>query len=489
MTIIGKTGFDSQKYIKMQREEILKRKEKCNGRLYLEVGGKLFDDYHASRVLPGFDPNIQLKLLQSFKDDLEVLFCISAEQIQKNKIREDTNMSYDMEVLRLIKELRKKKIIINSVVITLYNGQPLADKFAERLKAIGEKVYIHTPTKGYPTNVDVIVSSEGYGKNPYIEVTKDIVVVTAPGPGSGKLGTCLSQMYHEYTMGKKPLYSKFEKFPVWNLPLKHPINLAYEAATADLKDVNMVDSYHFSAYGIVTVNYNRDLECFPVVRDILTKIMGRSPYNSPTDMGVNTIVSAITDDALVSESAKQEIIRRYYKAKCELKKGNCQEYVPQRIKLIMNELKISCHDRPCVLPALQKMDKSGKPAVAMELKNGEIITGRQTDILTASASVVLNAIKLLAGIDDKIKLLTPSFLEPITKLKKETLKMDSTLLSVKDVLFALSISSRDNEFSRIALEKIRDIEGSEVHSTKMLERSNEEIFRNLKINVTCEPNL
>ena len=486
MTICGKVGFDSAKYIKMQKSEILNRQMKAGERLYLEVGGKLFDDYHASRVLPGFDPNIQIKLLQSFKDDLEVIFCISSEQIEKNKIREDTNMSYDMEVLRLIDELKNKKIAVNSVVITLFTGQPGAMKFAEKLKMKGMKVYIHTPTKGYPTNVDVIVSEVGYGKNPYVAVTKPIVVVTAPGPGSGKLATCLSQLYHEFMMGKKSSYAKFEKFPVWNLPLKHPVNMAYEAATADLKDVNMVDPYHFAAYGEVTVNYNRDIECFPVVKDILTKIMGRSPYASPTDMGINAIVSAITNEALVSDAARQEIIRRYYRAKCEYKKGNVPEYVPERIKLIMNELKIKSVDRAPVLAALKKMDMSGKPAVAIELKDGTIITGRQTEILSASASAVLNSIKYLARIDDNIKLLMPNFLEPIKALKKNTLKMRSTLLSVKDVLMALAISARDSEFAKIALEKVDDLYGLELHSTKMLERSNEEIFRNWRMNVTCE---
>ena len=487
MVAYGKTGFDSDKYIKMQKEEILQRKKMFGKRLYLEVGGKLFDDFHAARVLPGFDPNIQIKLLQSFKDDLEVVFCISATQIEKSKVREDTGMTYDMEVLRLIEALQDEKIYINSVVITLFSNQTSAIKFGDKLKALGMKVYFHSPTKGYPTNVDEIVSDDGYGKNPYIEVSRDIVVVTAPGPGSGKLGTCLSQLYHEHKKGKKSGYAKFEKFPVWNLPLKHPVNVAYEAATADLKDVNMVDSYHFAEYGKMTVNYNRDIECFPVVRDILTKIMERSPYKSPTDMGINTIVDAITNEDVVVEAAKQEIIRRYYKAKCECKKGNVAEFVPERIKLLMNELKISTSERPCVLPALAKSDKTGLPSIAIELADGTIITGRKTDILSASASCFLNAIKHLAGIDDKIKLIAPSYLEPIKEMKHAVLKRPESLLSIRDVLFVLAISSRDNEFVKIALSKVEALTGCEVHSTQFLERSNEDVFRRLSMNVTCEP--
>lgn len=486
LTEIQKIGFDNEKYLDLQSKRIKERINELGGKLYMEFGGKIFDDLHASRVLPGYDPNIKIKLLQKLKDDMEIIFCINANDIEKNKIRADFGITYDMEVLRLMDALRKIGLSINSVVITLFNGQPAAINFANKLKHHDEKVYFHEYTKGYPTDIDTIVSDEGYGKNPYIETTKPLVVVTAPGPGSGKLATCLSQLYHEYKKGEKVGYAKYETFPVWNLPLKHPVNIAYEAATADLKDINMLDSYHLEAYGKITVNYNRDLEVFPVVKEILRKITGKDLYKSPTDMGVNMVGFCITNDEVVKEASRQEIIRRYYRSIVEYKKGLTSFETAERIKLLMNEIGATTLDRKCVKPALEKEKKSGSPSMAIQLNDGKIITGRNTDLLSASASTILNALKYLANIDDGLKLISPNILEPIVTLKKDILGVQESLLSLKDVLIAVSICARDNEIVKFALDKIIELRGCEAHSTHILNPSNEDTLRRLKINITCE---
>ncbi len=484
--MINKIGFDSEKYLKLQSEKIKERIAKFGGKLYMEFGGKLFDDFHASRVLPGYNPNNKIKLLESLKDDAEIIFCISASDIEKNKIRADFGITYDMEVLRLIDSLRKIGLKINSVVITLFTGQPAAIKFKNKLERHNEKVYLHLPTKGYPTDVETIVSDEGYGKNPYIETTRPLIVVAAPGPGSGKLGTCLSQLYHEFKRGNKVGYAKFETFPVWNLPLKHPVNIAYEAATSDLKDVNMLDSYHLEAHGEVTVNYNRDLDVFPVLKEILKKITGEYIYLSPTDMGVNMIGYCITDDDVCKEASKQEIIRRFFRQRADYKRGRSSQDSVERIQLLMNELNISPSDRACVQPAIDKEKATHCPSVSIELKDGRMIVGRNTEILTASASALLNAIKVLANIDDKLKIISPTILLPILEMKEKLMDREKGNLTLKDVLIALAISAKDNDIIKNAYEKISLLKGCEAHSTHLLHQSNEETFRQLKINITCE---
>lgn len=428
----NKKGFDNEKYVKAQIETIKKRIKLFDNKLYLEFGGKLFDDYHAKRVLPGFELDSKIRLLKELKDDTEMIFCINANDIERKKIRADYGISYDEEVIRLIHIFRNLKIDVNSVVITLYNGQSSVSKFRKRLDSLGVKSYIHTYTKGYPTDVEVIVSEEGYGANPYIETTKPLVVVTAPGPCSGKLATCLSQLYHEYKRGVKAGYAKFETFPVWSLPLKHPVNMAYEAATADLKDKNMIDSFHLEAYGISAVNYNRDLEVFPVLKNILNKITGEDIYKSPTDMGVNSIGECITDDDIVSMAAKKEIIRRYYKALVEVKTDDIDPEVPQRIKLLMNELNISDNLIKAINRAREKEEESSSKVIALEITPNVIITGRETELLTPAASLILNSIKYLTDIPDEIDLLSPGVLKPILDLKKNVLS-NKQILNLNDV--------------------------------------------------------
>ena len=414
-------GFDNKKYLSLQSESI---KKAINGfdRLYLEFGGKLLDDYHAVRCLPGFEYDSKLQMLKELKNDLEIIICISANDIERHKVRADYGITYDTEVLRLINKIKTYKLSINSVVITLYNGQKGADAFIKKLEDKNIKTYIHTPTKGYPTDVDTIVSDEGYGANPYIEVTKKLIVVTAPGPCSGKLATSLSQLYHEFKNGRNCGYAKFETFPVWNLPLKHPVNIAYEAATADLNDKNMIDYFHLEKYGITSVNYNRDLEVFPVLKNILNKITNRDIYFSPTDMGVNSIGDCIVDEDIVKEAAKNEIIRRYYNARCDYKKGLVDASTVERIKLLMNELNISEQDRDVVLPALNKKEIVKKHVVSLKLPNGKIITGKETELLSPASSLILNAVKELTNIPDDVYLISPSILEPILKYKTQSNK-------------------------------------------------------------------
>ncbi len=479
-----KTCFDSEVYIKKQREIIQKRIKKF-GKLYMEFGGKLFDDLHASRVLPGFDPNVQIRLLDSFKDDCEILFVISAKDIEKHKVRADFGITYDMEVLRLIEKLRKRGLCVSAIVITLFEGEQSAMNFRAKLEAMGERVFYHYFTKGYPTDVETIVSEAGYGRNPYIETTKNLVAITAPGPGSGKLATCLSQLYHEYKRGKKAGYAKFEKFPVWNLPLKHPINVAYESATADLGDKNVIDSYHYDAYHEIAVSYNRDLEAFPVVRTILQKITGEDIYKSPTDMGINTIASCITDDKLVRYSAKQEIIRRYLRAKVDAKKNIATKYIAENIRLLMNELNITVYDRPCVKPAEEKFLNSHAPAMAIELLDGRVVTGRKTDLLSAPASAILNALKAISNIDDSVDLIQKMTLEPIVELRQKVFRQDNTNLTLKETLVALCISATFDKNSQKAYENLKFLRGCNAHSTHILTTNNEETLRNLGINLTC----
>lgn len=479
-------GFDNEMYVKLQTKTIKERIKKFNNKLYLEFGGKLFDDYHAKRVLPGFELDAKIRLLEELKDQSEIIFCINAKDIEKKKIRADYGISYDMEVIRLIKIFKNLGISVNSVVITMYKGQTCVETFRNKLDNLGIKSYIHTPTKGYPTDVDVIVSEEGYGANPYIETTKPLVIVNAPGPCSGKLATCLSQLYHEYKRGIKAGYAKFETFPVWSLPLKHPVNVAYEAATADLKDVNMIDSFHLDAYGITAINYNRDLEVFPILKNILYKITGEEIYKSPTDMGVNSIGKCITNDDIVQTSARKEIIRRYYKALVDSKVNGTDKDIYKRIKVLMNELNINKSELKVIDAALEKENKCKTNVIALELKSGTIITGKQTKLLTPASSLVLNAIKYLTDIPDEIDLLSPSVLKPILKLKKQSLQ-DSNLLNLNDVLISLSICSATNEIVKKALNNLKKLNECDAHATYIVETSDLEALRSLRVNLTCEP--
>ena len=482
-----KIGFDNDLYIKKQKEYITERIKKFGNKLYLEFGGKLFDDYHAARVLPGFDLNGKVRLLREFNDQAEVIFCINAADIEKKKIRADFGISYDMDVLRLIDNLRGMDISVNSVVITQYAGQPSAEAFRKKLEMRGEKCYFHYPIKGYPLDVERIVSDEGYGANPYIETTRPLVVITAPGPCSGKLATCLSQLYHEYKRGVNAGYAKFETFPIWNIPLKHPVNVAYEAATADLKDVNMIDPWHLEAYGKTTVNYNRDIEVFPVVNNILTKITGQPGlYKSPTDMGVNMAGYGICDDDAVRDAAKQEIIRRYFKARCDYKQGRGDMETVERIESLMNELELSTNDRKVVAPALAKAEKSGEHAVAIELPNGKIVTGRSGELLTASAAAVLNSVKEMAGIRDEMLLMSPVVLEPIIKMKTEFLRSKQKVLNLNDVLLALSICAATNPVASLAVTELKKLKNCEAHASCMLTSADDGALRSLGLNVTCE---
>ncbi|CDI48459.1 DUF1846 domain-containing protein [Clostridium tetani] len=490
-----KIGFDHEKYIEEQSKYILERVNNYD-KLYLEFGGKLLYDLHAKRVLPGFDENAKIKLLHKLKEKVEIIICVYAGDIERNKIRGDFGITYDVDVLRLIDDLRSYDLQVNSVVITRYSGQPSTTVFINKLERRGIKVYKHESTKGYPADVDTIVSDEGYGKNPYIETTKPIVVVTAPGPGSGKLATCLSQLYHEYKQGKVAGYSKFETFPVWNVPLKHPLNIAYEAATVDLKDVNMIDSFHFDAYNEVAVNYNRDIESFPLLKRIIEKITGEeSGYKSPTDMGVNRVGYGIIDDEVVKRASEQEIIRRYFKTGCEYKKGYLDKETLHRSKIIMHELNLKEDDRKVVMPAREYSAKLKKrynknevyPVVALELEDGKVLTGRNSDVMDGTAAVILNAVKYLANISDEIHLISPVILEPIINLKLKTLGSKSTALTCEEILIALSICAVTNPTAQVAMEKLSMLRGCQAHSTTILSGNEEQTFRKLGIDITCDP--
>lgn len=490
-----KIGFDHNKYLEEQSKYILERVNNFD-KLYLEFGGKLLFDLHAKRVLPGFDENAKIKLLQKLKEKVEVIICVYAGDIERNKIRGDFGITYDMDVFRLIDDLRECELEVNSVVITRYDDQPSTSLFITKLERRGIKVYKHRATKGYPTDVDTIVSEEGYGKNPFIETTKPIVVVTAPGPGSGKLATCLSQLYHENKRGNAVGYSKFETFPVWNVPLKHPLNIAYEAATVDLKDVNMIDSFHLEAYGETAVNYNRDIEAFPVLKRIIEKITNKeSIYKSPTDMGVNRVGFGITDDEVVREASKQEIIRRYFKTGCEYKKGYVDKETFQRAKLIMEELDLKESDRKVVTAAREHLDKQKQAceknellsSVAMELSNEMIFTGKKSNVLDASSAVLINALKAIAGINDNIHLISPTIIEDITKLKKNTLQSKNLGLDCEEMLIALTISATTNPMAQAALDQLPMLKGAQLHSTTILGKGDEQTLRKLGVDVTSDP--
>ena len=492
-----KIGFDPNKYVEEQTKYILERiNEGDSERLYLEFGGKLVHDKHAMRVLPGFDENAKIKLLQNMKDQAEIIICIYAGDITTNKTRQDFGITYDLEVLRLIDTFRKYDLEINSVVVTRYTDQPAVNMFINRLERNGIKTYKHFFTKGYPTDVDMIVSDEGYGANPRIGVSKPLVVVTGPGGGSGKLATCLSQLYHDYKLGIKARYAKFETFPIWNLPLKHPVNVAYEAATADLRDVNMIDNFHLEAYGKTAVNYNRDLEIFPVIKRIIERITGSvSEYQSPTDMGVNRAGFSITDDEVVKKAASMEIIRRYLIARCDYKKGKIDEDALARAKILMDDLDLKVSDRNVVQVAMdyaeykKNMDDkySNVVVMALEMPDGEIITGRSSTRMVASAAVILNAIKNLAGISDDIHLISPNVLETLQKLKSEVLYMDRSSLNCEEVLSALMISATTNPTAQVALEKLGVLKGCAAHCTAILSTRDEETLRALGIDATSEP--
>ena len=478
-------GFDNKKYVKIQSEKIRERFNLFD-RLYLEIGGKLFDDSHAARVLPGFKNDAKISMFKELKKDLEIIFCISAGDIERNKIRGEYGISYDNELIKLINQSKKMGFCVNSVVVTLYKNQVSVDKFIKKLERNGIRTYIHTFTKGYPTDVDTIVSDEGYGANPYIETTKPLVLVNAPGPGSGKLATCLSQIYHENKRGVNAGYAKFETFPVWNLPLKHPVNLAYEAATADLKDVNMIDPFHLEAYGKTAVNYNRDVEMFPVLKSILNRATGKDIYKSPTDMGVNMIGNCIKNNNVVEEASKKEIVRRYYHEMNNYKMGLTDEDSCKKIKLLMNELSIDEYYLDIIKPALEKSKKENKPVIALKISNRKIITGKQTDILSPACTVVLNAIKELSKIPDDIKLISPNVLEPMLAMKK-SLGIEQETLQLTEVLTALSICSTTNPMAEKALNNLPKLRNCEAHATYIVENGDKKALKRLHINLTCEP--
>lgn len=479
-------GFDNEKYLKMQSEHIRNRINEFDNKLYLEFGGKLFDDYHASRVLPGFAPDSKLRLLKELSDQAEIVIAISAKDIEKNKIRGDLGITYDTDVLRLIETYREQGLYVGSVAITQFSGQESAVLFKNRLEKMNISVYLHYVIQGYPSNVPLIISDEGYGKNEYIETSRPLVIVTAPGPGSGKMATCLSQLYHEHKRGINAGYAKFETFPVWNLPLKHPVNLAYEAATADLNDVNMIDPYHLEAYGETTVNYNRDVEIFPVLNTIFEKIYGESPYKSPTDMGVNMAGKCICDDETCCEASRQEIIRRYYTALNALVKGDASDKEAQKIELLMNMAGITITDRKVAVSALERARQTNGPAAALELEDGTIITGKTTNLLGASAALLLNVLKHLAGIEHDLHIISPESIEPIQKLKVDYLKSKNPRLHTDEVLIALSASAANNPEARLALSQLPKLEGCQAHTSVLLSDVDVKIFKKLGVQLTCE---
>ena len=484
---MNRIGFDNDKYLKLQSQNIRDRIAMFGGKLYMEFGGKLFDDFHASRVLPGFMPDSKVKMLLNLKDDAEIVIVINADAIEKNKRRGDLGITYDLDTLRLIDAFRGIGLFVGSVVITCFTGQPLALAFEKRLKALNIKVYRHYPIADYPSNIPLIVSDDGFGKNDYIETERKLVIVTAPGPGSGKMATCLSQLYHDHKRGIKAGYAKFETFPIWNLALNHPVNLAYEAATADLNDVNMLDPFHLEAYGEKTVNYNRDIEIFPVLNAMMEKILGDSPYKSPTDMGVNMVGCAITDDDACQDAAKQEIIRRYYSAMCNVRQGMGEQAEVSKIELIMNKAGISVSDRPVVDAALKKAELTDAPATSIELPDGRIITGKTSSLLGASSSMLLNALKELGGIPDDIELLSPTIIEPIQRMKTEILGNHNPRLHTDEVLIALSICAATNGTAKKALNQLEKLKGLEAHSTVILSRVDDQTFKKLGVNMTNEP--
>ena len=482
-------GFDSDKYLKVQSEKIAERINMFDNKLYLEFGGKIFDDLHAARVLPGFRPDNKIKLLQQFKDDLEVIFCINASDIQKSKIRADYGISYELELLRLIEKLQGLNILINSVVVTMYHDGDNISHLEKLLNERNIKMYIHRPTQGYPDNVDLIVSEEGYGKNPYVETSKKLVVVTAPGPNSGKLGTCLSQLYHEHKRGVRAGYAKFETFPVWNLSLLDPVNIAYEAATADLKDVNMIDPFHIEAYGESAVNYNRDISTFPILKNILLKITGQEVYKSPTDMGVNMIKQCIVNEEVIRKAATSEIIRRYYNILCDFKQGICGEDSVNTVKALMDKLDLSLSDRDVACFANERAEREKANVLAIKLPDGKIVSGKESKLLSCSSSSILNAVKNIAGIPDSEYLLSPSVLDGIYKMKQKTSYKTDYYLNLPEVLIALSICSMTNPIIEKIINDLDKLRGCEAHASYIIEKSELNVLKNLGINLTCEPKM
>ena len=480
-----KKGFDSELYLKVQAEKIEERINMFD-KLYLEFGGKIFDDFHASRVLPGFEPDNKIRLLEKLKDESEVIFCINANDIEKSKMREDYGISYEMELIRLIDNLRNLDILANSVVITMFTGQKTVKNLEEKLKQKNIKTYIHTPIEGYPNDIERIVSDEGYGKNPYLETTKKLVIVTAPGPNSGKLGTALSQLYHENKRGVKAGYAKFETFPVWDLNLMHPVNVAYEAATADLGDVNMIDSFHLEAYNQNAVNYNRDISTFPILKNILTKITGKVIYQSPTDMGVNMISKCITDDQVVRDAANMEIIRRYYNALANYKQDLCSKEEVDRIEILMNRLNLSKDMRKVAKVALDAKEEKGQEVIAIELDNGKTITGKQSELLSASSAMLINALKEINSIPDDVHLLSTEILEKIFEIKKNTSYRTSYCLNVQEVLIALSACSSINPIIERTIKNLELLHGAEAHATYIIEKTEMNVLKSLGVNLTCE---
>ena len=480
-------GFDNNKYLKLQSEKIKERISQFGGKLYLEFGGKLFDDYHASRVLPGFEPDSKIRMLAELKDQAEVIIAVNSADIEKNKVRGDLGITYDLDVLRLIDAFRGFGLYVGSVVLTRYDSTQAVETFKNKLEALGIKVYKHYAIKNYPYDIDYIVSDEGYGQNEYIETQRELVVVTAPGPGSGKMATCLSQIYHENKRGRRAGYAKFETFPVWNLALSHPVNVAYEAATADLNDINMIDPFHLEAYGTTAVNYNRDVEIFPVLRAMYEGIMGECPYKSPTDMGVNMAGNCIFDDDAVRESANNEIIRRYYASLCQQRKGNmCDEEI-NKIKLLMNQSAINSKQRKCIQAALDKAEITGAPAAAIELPNGKIVTGKTSSLLGASSAVLVNAIKEIAGIDKDVDIISHDVLEPVQRLKIENLGNHNPRLHTDEVLIALAITAATDKTAKLALDALNELKNAELHSSVILSPIDVATFRKLGIHLTCEP--
>ena len=482
-----KIGFDNNKYLQMQSEHIRERIAKFDNKLYLEFGGKLFDDYHASRVLPGFQPDSKLQMLLQLKDQAEIVIAINSEDIESNKIRGDYGITYDLDVLRLIDEYQNMGLYVGSVCLTRFAGQPSVVRFQEKLTELGIKSYRHYTIPGYPSNVSYIVSDEGYGRNEYIETERPLVVITAPGPGSGKMATCLSQLYHEYKRGVKAGYAKFETFPIWNLPLKHPVNLAYEAATADLNDVNMIDPFHLDAYGITTVNYNRDIEIFPVVNAMFELIAGESPYKSPTDMGVNMAGNCIFDDEACREASRQEIIRRYYKALCEKRRtGETKDNI-MKLELLMKQANVTAASRKVVKAAMDKETETGLPGFAIELPDGQIVTGRTSDLIGAASGALMNALKALGDLDRDMDVIAPAFIRPIQNLKTGYLGSKNPRLHSDELLIALFSSAEFNPMARKALEQLPKLKGCEAHSSVLLSAADEDIYKKLGINLTSEP--
>ena len=484
---MGRVGFDNNKYLEMQSAKILERIEMFGDKLYLEFGGKLFDDYHASRVLKGFEPDSKIKMLSQLKDKAEFLIVINANDIEKNKTRSDLGITYDLDVIRLVDVFRAKGFYVGSVVLTRFANQPSVKAFQKRLENLGIKVYRHYQIEGYPSEVEKIVSEEGMGKNEYVKTTRPLVIVTAPGPGSGKMATCLSQLYHEHKRGIKAGYAKYETFPVWNLPLNHPVNVAYEAATADLNDLNMIDPFHLEAYGKMSVNYNRDVEIYPVLSAMLTKILGKCPYKSPTDMGVNMAGYCIIDDEVINNASKQEIIRRYYAAQLDVMKGVCSKETVSKIEILMQKMQVELTDRKVVGPALEKEKATGVPCCALELEDGTIVTGKTGDLLGASSATLLNAIKVLGGVDDSIDLLSSSVIEPIQKLKVDHFGSKNPRLHTDEILISLAVCAATDKMASHALAQLDKLKGAQFHSSVILSHVDEKTLKRLGIDVTVEP--